>query len=137
MNKPKWICRNCGQTSDSDVIDVQSEGICDQHPTGVGNHAWKRNITKPSARFRATWEIPVSLDEFELYQFHISCGVDNKQENGYFPSDKDARLTIDTGESTFFVTLTVPTRGLEKEEGYWTSANQAFGKYDGEVELVK
>lgn len=92
--------------------------------------------TQPRS-FRATWEIPADQDISDLAEFHISRGRgDDDQDVGYFPSDVDARLTIHRGESTWFVELTVPTRGLEKEDDYWTSANQAFGQYDAEVELI-
>jgi len=41
MSNPNWTCRNCGQGSDSDVIDV-NEGVCIGHPAGSGNHSWTR-----------------------------------------------------------------------------------------------
>lgn len=133
MNKPQWICRNCGQTSNNDVIDVDNEGICNLHPAGAGNHSWKRYVSEPTRKFHASWELhdpPRDLDEA-----FISSGIGDEQGMAYRLDDRDAELKILKGEAIFFVTLTVPTHTLEKNDGYWVIANPMNGT-KGEVELI-
>ena len=85
----------------------------------------------------AVWileELPASLDEF-----HISCGEDDEdQQDGFFPSDNGARLTIicrDDGTkykyARYKVHLEVPDRrGITAKRGHWLSPNPINEKHE-------
>lgn len=81
-------------------------------------------------RFFAEWDEVDIPEGFDLDEIYISAGVVNEQVEGYFASDTDAHLTINRGKRSYFIRLTVPTKGLENENGYWLSPNLLFDKHE-------
>ena len=87
-------------------------------------------------RFYAKWEVPRLPVEFDIDEFRIFAGIDSEKDNiedqvpGYFPHDRDARLTVDRGHNGWFIELSVPTRGLEEQDGYYIVPELAFDEYE-------
>lgn len=78
----------------------------------------------------ASWAVralPADLDEF-----HVSCGIGDGQEVGFFPSDRGAVLTIMRTRAFYVVTLKAPcTARFAKHKDRWLSPNPVEGFESG------
>jgi hypothetical protein len=59
-----WKCKNCGTLSHIDEIS-EEDGLCTEHPAGIGNHTFRHHNPQPDNQVSELREMSDRLSEIE------------------------------------------------------------------------